>query len=139
VASVAPLDLKKLEQVMSETTASKFSLTATYLPETQPADAQVIGFRVEVHVKAAHGPCAYVGMLTRSPAGYLFCDAHPAGPCQVDSEGFPLETDFLSLGEATLTEIVNTLTQELSSASRTAEPLTLTIEDFAEMFGLATP
>ncbi|REE17134.1 hypothetical protein B0G71_0072 [Paraburkholderia sp. BL27I4N3] len=123
---------------MSETIASKFSLTATYLPETQPEDAQVLGFRVDVYVEAAQAPRAYLGMLIRAAGGYLFCDAHPTGPGRVDSEGFPLETDFLSLGEATLTEIVNTLTQELSSVSRTAEPLTLTNEDFGGMFGLPT-
>lgn len=123
---------------MTKTSACKFSLTATYLPETQPEDAQVLGFRVEVHVEAAQAPRAYLGMLIRAAGGYLFCDAHPTGPGRVDSEGFPLEPDFLSLGEATLTEIVNMLTLELSSASRTVEPLTLTIEDFAGMFGLAT-
>lgn len=121
---------------MTETTARKFSLTATYLPETQSADAELLGFCVKVHVEAADAPRTYLGMLVRSSDGYVFCDAHPTNPDRGDSEDLS-GTDFLSLGETTLTEIVSALTDELSSASRTVEPVTLAVEDFARTFDVA--
>ncbi|PZR48477.1 hypothetical protein [Paraburkholderia fungorum] len=110
---------------MTGTIAKKFSVTATYLPERQSADTPVVGFCVEVYLEEPDAPYSYLVTLLLAPDGDVYCDARPTGPDRFDSSGVLVERAFLSLGQPTLDEIVSALMQELSTTTRTMEPVTL--------------